>query len=62
MGEGEGEGGNLMVRYIFLFLFFISCFGDNCSCCCWGTVVLLSRAMEEMNLGEGRRGGKGGGG
>lgn len=67
-----GEGGrNLMVRCIFLFLFFISCCGDDCFCCyfccccfcCGGGIdLLLSRTVEETNLGEGRRDGKGGGG
>lgn len=65
VGMGMSEGGNSMVRCIFLFLFFISCCGDNCCCfCCFcccggGTVVLLSRTVEETNLGEGGRDGKG---
>lgn len=62
VGMGEGRR-NLILRWIFLFLFFISCCGDGCFyCCCWGIVVLLSRTVEETNLGEGGRGGKGGGG
>lgn len=60
--EGEGTR-NFIFRYIFIFLFFISCCGDDCFCCfcfcCWGIVVLLSRTMEETNLGEGGKGGKG---
>lgn len=65
MGMGEGEGRNLIFRWIFLFLFFISCCGDGCCfcfcfcCCAAGTVVLLSRTVEETNLGEEGRGGKG---
>lgn len=65
LGESEGEGGNSILRSIFIFLFFISCCEDDCFCCfyfcfcCWGIVVLLSRTVEETNLGEGRRGGKG---
>lgn len=65
MDVGEGEGRNLIFRWIFLFLFFISCCGDGCCfcfcfcCCAAGTVVLLSRTVEETNLGEEGRGGKG---
>lgn len=71
VGVDEG-GSNLIFRWIFLFLFFISCCGDDCFCCfcccfCFcccaaGTVALLSRTVEETNLGEGGKGGKGGGG
>lgn len=65
---GESEGGNLIFRwiFIFLFLFFIACCGDDCFCFCFcfcrcgaGIVVLLSRTVEETNLGEGGKGGKG---
>lgn len=55
-----GEGGNLIFRWIFLFWFFISCCGDDCFCCCAaGIVALLSRTVEETDLGEGGKGGKG---
>lgn len=65
VGEGEGEARNLIFRCIFSFLFLISCCGDYCCCFCFcfccgaGIVALLSRTVEETNLGEGWRGGKG---